>query len=109
MVCIVHCIPWVTSVTPACTTIIFIMTPGTLCRIDCRAHEGGVSTCMGHIRCITCIVGRCVHAIEMACDTVYGYVYIDSIFAVFDYCRLSLIHISEPTRLGMISYAVFCL
>src|SRR5450756_2673459 len=29
-----------------------------------------------------------------------------------DFCsvvRLSLIHISEPTRLGMISYAVFCL
>src|SRR5450756_222074 len=25
------------------------------------------------------------------------------------YTRLSLIHISEPTRLGMISYAVFCL
>src|SRR5450759_660661 len=25
------------------------------------------------------------------------------------YMRLSLIHISEPTRLGMISYAVFCL
>ena len=26
------------------------------------------------------------------------------------YClKLSLIHISEPTRLGMISYAVFCL
>src|SRR5450756_629331 len=24
-------------------------------------------------------------------------------------CPLSLIHISEPTRLGMISYAVFCL
>ena len=24
-------------------------------------------------------------------------------------CTLSLIHISEPTRLGMISYAVFCL
>src|SRR5450756_3019510 len=24
-------------------------------------------------------------------------------------CLLSLIHISEPTRLGMISYAVFCL
>ena len=24
-------------------------------------------------------------------------------------CELSLIHISEPTRLGMISYAVFCL
>ena len=23
--------------------------------------------------------------------------------------RLSLIHISEPTRLGMIAYAVFCL
>src|SRR5450759_4422230 len=28
--------------------------------------------------------------------------------AVFIYA-LSLIHISEPTRLGMISYAVFCL
>ena len=25
------------------------------------------------------------------------------------YMGLSLIHISEPTRLGMISYAVFCL
>src|SRR5659263_727014 len=25
------------------------------------------------------------------------------------YAHLSLIHISEPTRLGMISYAVFCL
>ena len=25
-----------------------------------------------------------------------------------DKCKLSLIHISEPTRLGMISYAVFC-
>ena len=25
------------------------------------------------------------------------------------YVQLSLIHISEPTRLGMISYAVFCL
>ena len=26
-----------------------------------------------------------------------------------EYLNLSLIHISEPTRLGMISYAVFCL
>ena len=26
-----------------------------------------------------------------------------------DWIYLSLIHISEPTRLGMISYAVFCL
>src|SRR5450756_2943283 len=26
-----------------------------------------------------------------------------------DFLNLSLIHISEPTRLGMISYAVFCL
>src|SRR5450756_1440130 len=26
-----------------------------------------------------------------------------------DHIDLSLIHISEPTRLGMISYAVFCL
>src|SRR5450756_3007128 len=28
---------------------------------------------------------------------------------VFEGLTLSLIHISEPTRLGMISYAVFCL
>ena len=32
----------------------------------------------------------------------------DSALAVA-YSELSLIHISEPTRLGMISYAVFCL
>src|SRR5450759_4751786 len=30
-------------------------------------------------------------------------------FDGFAALRLSLIHISEPTRLGMISYAVFCL
>ena len=30
-------------------------------------------------------------------------------FSVIILYSLSLIHISEPTRLGMISYAVFCL
>src|SRR5450756_2649926 len=30
-------------------------------------------------------------------------------FSLLAYLDLSLIHISEPTRLGMISYAVFCL
>src|SRR5450759_5882357 len=30
-------------------------------------------------------------------------------FMTFNILDLSLIHISEPTRLGMISYAVFCL
>ena len=30
-------------------------------------------------------------------------------FSEFKELKLSLIHISEPTRLGMISYAVFCL
>ena len=30
-------------------------------------------------------------------------------FSKLDIMELSLIHISEPTRLGMISYAVFCL
>src|SRR5665648_798891 len=29
--------------------------------------------------------------------------------SIFDVSDMSLIHISEPTRLGMISYAVFCL
>ena len=28
---------------------------------------------------------------------------------ILEVLKLSLIHISEPTRLGMISYAVFCL
>ena len=28
---------------------------------------------------------------------------------IYEMLCLSLIHISEPTRLGMISYAVFCL
>ena len=37
--------------------------------------------------------------------TVPGESYLD----VLDGLHLSLIHISEPTRLGMISYAVFCL
>ena len=38
-----------------------------------------------------------------------------SLMLVLGFCssckeqKLSLIHISEPTRLGMISYAVFCL
>src|SRR5450759_5885572 len=31
------------------------------------------------------------------------------LWAIHTYKYLSLIHISEPTRLGMISYAVFCL
>src|SRR5665648_646772 len=33
----------------------------------------------------------------------------DKIFPAGVHLVLSLIHISEPTRLGMISYAVFCL
>src|SRR5450756_536753 len=43
----------------------------------------------------------------------YGHLYGTSIKAMEDFPQkgkdLSLIHISEPTRLGMISYAVFCL
>src|SRR5450756_203668 len=38
---------------------------------------------------------------------------VDRVVTVYNiaaiYRQLSLIHISEPTRLGMISYAVFCL
>src|SRR5450759_5618694 len=34
---------------------------------------------------------------------------VDPIFSKSIILDLSLIHISEPTRLGMISYAVFCL
>ena len=35
--------------------------------------------------------------------------YIDTAVNAVNVLPLSLIHISEPTRLGMISYAVFCL
>ena len=35
--------------------------------------------------------------------------YANILFMVYYGLGLSLIHISEPTRLGMISYAVFCL
>src|SRR5450756_349835 len=34
---------------------------------------------------------------------------IDAVLPLVEKYKLSLIHISEPTRLGMISYAVFCL
>src|SRR5450759_5778095 len=43
-----------------------------------------------HLALKLCMIGRCLHH--------------DGALA-----HLSLIHISEPTRLGMISYAVFCL
>ena len=48
-------------------------------------------------------------------DEFYDVVVFAYLKAVKDYFnspsaqKLSLIHISEPTRLGMISYAVFCL
>src|SRR5450759_455162 len=35
-------------------------------------------------------------------------VFIAKVTSIGDIKELSLIHISEPTRLGMISYAVFC-
>src|SRR5450756_246019 len=35
--------------------------------------------------------------------------FFEDMATVVKQCPLSLIHISEPTRLGMISYAVFCL
>ena len=44
--------------------------------------------------------------IALCGDTFAGFTYIES-WGNKQY--LSLIHISEPTRLGMISYAVFCL
>src|SRR5665648_925627 len=38
-----------------------------------------------------------------------NYLFINEIMKGIHVYNLSLIHISEPTRLGMISYAVFCL
>src|SRR5450756_3111294 len=39
----------------------------------------------------------------------YGGTEVDNFMWIVAVQELSLIHISEPTRLGMISYAVFCL
>src|SRR5450756_959564 len=52
--------------------------------------------------CIGCCIGGAVAALAatMAC--------VRCVIVGTGVC-LSLIHISEPTRLGMISYAVFCL
>ena len=40
---------------------------------------------------------------------ILGMLFAVPVAAVYRVLYLSLIHISEPTRLGMISYAVFCL
>eukprot|EP00825_Cyclidium_porcatum_P043636 TRINITY_DN6238_c0_g1_i5.p3 TRINITY_DN6238_c0_g1~~TRINITY_DN6238_c0_g1_i5.p3 ORF type:complete len:119 (-),score=5.47 TRINITY_DN6238_c0_g1_i5:37-393(-) len=41
--------------------------------------------------------------------TILQYSILEICIYLYIYIYLSLIHISEPTRLGMISYAVFCL
>ena len=45
------------------------------------------------------------------CEICLRHVDVDTLVSMLDRKKfnLSLIHISEPTRLGMISYAVFCL
>src|SRR5665648_1232446 len=47
--------------------------------------------------------------LELFEDEINQGLYLDSSVPVGSGLGLSLIHISEPTRLGMISYAVFCL
>src|SRR5665648_1099971 len=52
------------------------------------------------------------NAVAFFTDMTSGFHYFFSILQYFNIVHikyLSLIHISEPTRLGMISYAVFCL
>ena len=48
------------------------------------------------------------HLVEIL-DPLSCYMNINPAASSIHYKGLSLIHISEPTRLGMISYAVFCL
>src|SRR5450756_3232660 len=60
-------------------------------------------------RCVNCHValfeGECARLVGGVWERVNVCIHCD----VNGPPRLSLIHISEPTRLGMISYAVFCL
>ena len=49
------------------------------------------------------MAGAEVGTVEL-CDSIFGIAPNQAVVH-----ELSLIHISEPTRLGMISYAVFCL
>src|SRR5450756_2117418 len=58
------------------------------CQLPLSARRSGAAFC---------VVPRTQNADSGACQMVYTGQ------------SLSLIHISEPTRLGMISYAVFCL
>src|SRR5450759_5527583 len=61
---------------------------------------------------IICTCGLAIITI-LSYITAYKYFFtsekIDGAFQKLTAFNLSLIHISEPTRLGMISYAVFCL
>src|SRR5450756_2747204 len=75
----------------------------------------------GHVRQLDAVASRFLIALAqnapiLPCADQGVYVDIDdTIKATHGYAKqgagygLSLIHISEPTRLGMISYAVFCL
>src|SRR5665648_548085 len=50
-----------------------------------------------------------IYPITPSNPTVFGINAFKSVLDISEDIDLSLIHISEPTRLGMISYAVFCL
>src|SRR5450759_2211505 len=62
---------------------------------------------------VSCLSGFCDHlchwlsAADKFAHTLMAH--FNDVAADFALVDLSLIHISEPTRLGMISYAVFCL
>src|SRR5450759_5589656 len=51
---------------------------------------------------------RCCEVTEEVLRAVFHQLYTQRVMLEGMILKLSLIHISEPTRLGMISYAVFC-
>src|SRR5450756_2921706 len=76
-----------------------------LWRLRAGSNEGGATARLEHREGFL----RHVAADSIEDGVATGHDLSEILCVVVDDLILSLIHISEPTRLGMISYAVFCL
>src|SRR5665648_844942 len=92
-----------------------VFTTGDGCAIDAdgdhwlKGRIDDVLNVSGHRISTSDVEGALVSHPKVAEAAVVGYPHDIKGIGIYAYVTLSLIHISEPTRLGMISYAVFCL